>query len=116
MCIRIVRLKEESEYDSSKPLEEQIRGCKQVVVNYEPSDPSIDRFFDEVERLCKNGISASLNIQFNHNNHLKGARLAKNALKLSKDLDFNEFIKMIALIQSRTDRMLEEMSELCIKR
>lgn len=116
MCIKIVRLKEESEYDMNTPLEDQLRGSRQVVVNYDPLDSSIDHFLDEVERLCKNGITASMNIKFNHNNNLYGARIKNEMVQLSQDLDLNEFIKMMALIQKMADKKLEEMSALCIKR
>jgi hypothetical protein len=116
MCIKIVRLKDEIEYDSRKPLEDQIKGSKQVIVNYEPSDPSIGHFLNEVERLCKMGVSASLNIKFNHNNNLDGARTSKRMSKLSKDLDLNQFIKMVATLQHAADQKLEEISEFCLKR
>lgn len=116
MCVKIVRLKETTEYDITRPLEEQIRGSKQIVVNYNPQDPAIDQFLSEVERLCKNGVSASMNIQFNHNNYLVGAKLGREVKKLAKDLDLNEVIKLMALSQADADKKLEEMSQLCSKR
>jgi len=116
MCIKIVRLKEELEYDSSKPLEDQLKGAKQVVVNYQPHNSQIDQFLHEVERLCKTGVSASLNIKFNHNNHLLGAKAKKEIERLSKDIDFNEVIKLMTLIQRKADDTLEQMYEICLKR
>ncbi len=113
MCIKIVRLKEEVSYDMSVPLEEQLRGSKQVIINYEPKDPSIDRFLDEMERLCKKGISASVNIKFNHNNNLLGAKIRNKISKLSEDLDINELIKIITITQAETDKKLEEITKLC---
>lgn len=113
MCIKIVRLKEEVSYDVNTPLEEQLRGSKQVVINYEPKDPSIDKFLDEIERLCKNGISAKLNIHFNHNNNLSGVRIRNEMLKLSKGLDLNEVIKIMTMIQVEADKKLEEIANYC---
>jgi hypothetical protein len=113
MCIKIVRSKEEVSYDMSAPLEDQLRGSKQIIINYEPKDPSIDKFLDEMERLCKKGISASLNIKFNHNNSLAGARTKKQMGKLAEDLDINEVIKMITTAQAEADKKLEEMTKIC---
>lgn len=114
MCVKIIRSKEEVSYNSELPLEDQIKGCKQVVVNYEPCDPSIDKFLDEVERLCKNGIAANLNIKFNHNNNLTGAKIGKEMYRLAKDLDINEIIKLMVTAQAEADRKLEELSGLCL--
>ena len=116
MCIKIVKSTEEISYDTNRSLEEQLKGSNKVVINYEPKDPSIDHFLDEVERLCKNGITANLNIQFNHNNHLKGAKVKKEIIKLSNGMDLNEIIKFMTLAQSDTDKKLEEMAEFCFKR
>ena len=116
MCVKILTSKEELSYDMSRPLEDQLKGSKKVVINYEPKDPSIGHFLNEVEKLCKNGISAKLNIQFNHNNDIAGARLQKEMRKLAKDLDLNEVVKLMTLIQSNTDKKLEEMSTICLKR
>lgn len=116
MCIRIVKLKEETAYDSSRPLEEQIKGSREVLVDYNPTDSSVDHFLSEVERLCKTGVTASLNIKFKHNNNLSGARIGKQMRKIANGLDLNEFIKSIALLQSEADKRLEEMSALCLKR
>lgn len=97
----------------NQPLEEQLRGSKQVIVNYEPKDPAIDKFLDEMERMCKKGVSASVNITFNHNNHLSGAKSKKKANTLAEDLDINEVIKLITKAQAETDKKLEEISKCC---
>ena len=113
MCIKIVKLKEEVSYDSNKPLEEQIKGSKQIIINYEPKDLSVDKFLDEVERMCKNGISASLNIKFNHNNHIAGAKAKKKVAKLSKDLNINELVKAVVSAHADADKKLEEIAQSC---
>ena len=116
MCVKILTNTAEVSYDMQKPLEDQLKGSKKIVINYEPKDPSIDHFLNQMERLCKNGISAKVNIQFNHNNHLRGAKLQKEMTMAAGNLDMNEVVKLMALIQSTTDRCLEEMSNLCFKR
>jgi|SRR5581483_1379266 len=113
MCIKIVRTKEELVYDSSKPIEEQIRGAKQIVINYEPSDPDLNRFLDEVERLCKTGVSAQMNIKVVHNDYLNGAKTKKEILHMVNDLKFNEVIKAMVKGQHETDKRLEELLNLC---
>lgn len=114
MCVTIVKAKEEVKYNMAIPLEQQLKGSKKIVVNYVPKDPSIDSFLDEIEKMCKNGISANLNITFNHNNNLSGAKAKNKALKLSKDLDVNELIKLMAALHSETDRKLEDIAKYCI--
>lgn len=113
MCIKIVKSKEEFSYDVEKPLEEQIKGSKQVIINYDPADDSIDKFLTEIERLCKNGISAKLNIRFNHNNNLNGVKVRNEMIKLSKDLDINEVIKLMTLGYAEADKKLEEIVNCC---
>lgn len=114
MCIKIVRLSEEFSYDSEIPLEQQIGANSQIVVNYDPKDPSIDKFLDEVERLCKDGVSTKLNIKFNHNNFLAGAKLKKEMAQKAKDLDINEIIKLMVTVHKEADKKLEEMANYCL--
>lgn len=114
MCITIFKSQEEVPYNMNEPLEGQVRGSKKIVIDYEPKDPSIDHFLDEVERLCKNGISANLNIKFNHNNSLNGAKLRKQMDRLTKDLDINELIKIMATTHAETDKKLEEIANHCM--
>ena len=98
----------------NSPLEEQLKGCNQIVVNYEPKDPSINKFIGEVERLCKHGISSKLNIQFNHNNFLLGAKTGKQLAKLAKELDLNEVIKFMVNCHAESDKKLEEIANYCM--
>ena len=114
MCITIVTAKKEVLYNTERPLEEQLKGSKKVVIDYDPSDTTLDTFLNEVEKLCKNGTSAKLNISFNHNNHLTGAKRKKEATKLSKDLDINEIIKLMVLAHSSVDKKLEELANYCM--
>jgi hypothetical protein len=113
MCIKIIRAEDEIKYDINKPLEEQIRGSKQIVVDYEPNDPSLEKFLDEIERFCQTGISRTFNIKVNHNSSIMGAKV-KNKMKMySKDLELNEVIKSLVNSFSNTDKKLEEIAEMC---
>lgn len=116
MCIKIISLNESLPYDLNKPLEEQIRGAKQVVINYEPNDPSIEKFLDEVERVCQNGIGCQFGISVVHNNHLFGAKIKKKAAFLENGLNVNDLIKMMALEHSEIDRKLEALANFCTQR
>jgi hypothetical protein len=116
MCVKIVRLKKETEYDQNSPIEEQIRGSKKIVINYKPEDPSLGHFLQEIEKLCKNGVTANLTIEVNHQNYLNGKKVQKRVSELSMDMDLNNVIKLLATSQHEMDRRLGEMSELCLKR
>lgn len=109
MCIKIVRTKEEVKYDSSMPLEEQIRGSKQIVINYEPNDTSVGVFLGEINRLCKSGISANLNIKVINNNFIAGAMVKKQVNEVAEDLEINDLIKLMVTSHSETDKKLEEL-------
>lgn len=114
MCVKIVRAKGEVEYDMSRPLEEQIRGSKHIVINYEPNDASVDKFLSEIDRFCQNGINANLNIKVIHNNHIAGAMVKKQVVGITKGLEFNALIKLMALAHAESDRKLEELAQYCM--
>jgi len=116
MCVKIFSDKSETEYDASRPLEDQIGGSNKIVIDYRPEDSSIEKFVDEVERICKNGISCNLNIEVMTNNILRGAKIKRKAKELVFDLKLNDLIKLMSTVQSVTDKKLEEMSQLCLKR
>lgn len=116
MCIRIIKSDEEIKYDSSKPLEEQLCGSQHVVINYEPKNTDIDRFTEEVERMCKMGTSINVNVQVMHNNNIKGIKAKKRVGRLMKDLELNEAVKLLVNLQSNTDKKLEELADFCHKR
>lgn len=116
MCIKIVRTKEEFSYDPSKPIEDQIKGSKQILIDYKPNDTSLEKFLDEVERICKSGFSAHMNIKVVHNNFVKGMRVKKRTGQLSNGIDLNDVMKKMALMQSDMDKHLEELSNICFKK
>lgn len=113
MCVRILGTNSNIKYDSSVPLEEQIKNSEKVVITYEPKDTDITKFIDEVERLCKQGISADIAIEVLHNNHLNGAKAKKQMKRLMKDLELNKAVKLLVKMQSNMDNSLEELSNFC---
>lgn len=116
MCIRILHDNEEVQYDSSKPLEQQLCGSKSVVVTYDPQDRDIPRFVDEVERLCKTGIKIDARVEVVHNDNLQGAKAKKLMKRLMKDLELNEAIKILVTMQLEMNKKLEKLSTFCTNR
>jgi len=116
MCVKIVRSHEEREFNPSEPLEQQVRGAKQVVINYKPNDAQLEAFMDQIDRIIKNGISCQMNIKVNSNNTLKGYQVERKIEKALQELDVNEAIRLLVTSHSETDKKLEVMEELCSKR
>lgn len=116
MCIKIIRADDEIKYDISKPLEDQIKGSKQIIVDYEPNDPSLEKFLDEIERFCHTGISRTFNIKVKHNNNVMGAKVNNIIKECAKDLNLNEVIKSLVNSFSETDKKLEEIATICLVR
>ena len=116
MCIKIIKSDSEARYDSSIPLEDQLCGSQHIVINYEPKNTDIDRFSDELERLCKTGTSIEVSVDVIHGNNLRGAKAKKRIGRLMKDLDLNEAVKLLVNLQSKTDKKLEELANHCYKR
>ena len=114
MCIKIIRAEDEIKYDISKPLEEQIVGSKQIVVDYEPNDPSLMKFLCEIERFCQTGVDRTFNIKVKHNNHVMGAKAKSRIAKYSDAMNVNELIKKMALSYAETDKRLEELATICV--
>ena len=114
MCIRIICTDHEHEFSMAEPLEQQIVGAKEIIVNYDPHDPKIDYFVNEVENMIKSGIACDLKISVNTNNCMNSVRLSKKIEKLKMKLDINEVVRKLSLLHSNTDRKLCEISELCL--
>jgi len=103
-------------YDPGVPLEEQFTDSQTVVINYEPRDPDMDRFMDEMERLAKTGVSCNVSLEISHNNNIKGIKAKRQIERLKKDLNLNEAIKTLVNIHSELDKKLESISILCRER
>lgn len=114
MCIKILTAEDERKYDITKSLEEQLVGYKQIVVDYEPNDPSLDKFLDEVERFCQKGITRPLNIKVKSNDNLGGIKIKSRIADYNKGASVNELIASLALSYAAADKKLEEISAICL--
>lgn len=112
MCIKIIRTENQKELNLLEPLERQVQGADQILVNYDPLDPKVSYFLDEMERLCKFGISCNVEIKVNTNNYLNGIKFERKISKIKKKLDVNEIIKGLTKFHSETDRKLTELSKM----
>lgn len=110
MCIKIVNGHQEIPYDIGKPLEDQLSGCEQIVVNYEPFDKSVDKFLQEVDRFAKTGVCAKLSIKVIHNDHVFGFKIKQKLKKSTNDITLNEIIKLMVLAQIEIDKKLEDLA------
>lgn len=111
MCVKIVNAHQEIPYDSSRPLEEQITGSEQIVVNYEPFDKSVEALVKEVERMAKTGVDAKLIIKVKHNNHIFGFKVKQQLQRATNDITLNEIIKLMVLSHRSIDQKLEDLAK-----
>jgi len=111
MCVKIVQAHCEIPYDTSRPLEDQLQGCEQIVVNYEPFDESVDHLLAEVQRIAKTGIDANLNIKVIHNDHIFGFKVKQQLDRARNDITLNEIIKLMVLSHCSIDRKLEDLAD-----
>jgi len=116
MCVKIIRSKEEVEFNPQEPLEQQVRGAKQIVVNYDPEDKRIQSFMEQVERIVRTGVSCQMNICVKPNNTLAGLRVERQFEMFNEELKMNEVVKALVKSHHETDKRLMEMSEMCLGR
>lgn len=109
MCVKLVSQSEERAYDIDKPLEEQIKDCQQIVVNYQPFDKSVEKLCQEMQRFAKMGIDTKVSIKVVHNDNVVGFRVKKKLERASSDITLNEIIKLMVLSHHETDKKLEEL-------
>lgn len=109
MCVKIVNSHQEFPYDTSKPLEEQLKGCEQIIVNYEPFDKSVDKLLAEVERIARTGVDAKFSIKVIHNDHIFGFKVKQKLQRASNSLMLNDIIKLMVLSHIEADSKLEEL-------
>lgn len=110
MCVKIICNDHEHEFDPNEPLENQIVGAKEVLVNYSPMDYKIPFFMKELDRLCNNGISCKLSFKFKSNNNLEGFRIERQLEKIKHNFELNEIVKNLVSMYDKTDKKLEEIS------
>lgn len=116
MCITIVRTHEEVEFAPNEPLEYQIKGAKQVVINYDPTDSSIEQFMEQMDRIVKNGVSCQMNIKVNNNNFLNGYKFERKVEEANRNIEVNEVIKTLISNHYETDKKLCEISQMCTEK
>jgi hypothetical protein len=110
MCVKIVNNSEEVPYDCSRPLEDQLNGAEQIVVNYEPFDKSVDALLAEVERIARTGVDARLRIKVIHNDHIFGFNVKQKLKRATNNITLNEIIKLMVLTHRSIDRKLEDLA------
>ena len=113
MCIKIFYSKKIVEYNPEKNLENQLKGCKKIIIDYDPKDTNIDKFVDEIERLCDRGNSVGINIDIIHNNFIEGAKTKKRIEKTEINTQVNALIKMMVIGYSEADKKLEQLKTIC---
>ena len=117
MCIKIICTDHEHEFNPFEPLEHQVVNAKEVVVNYDPADPTLNNiamFVDQMERMYRKGISCTVDIRVNSNNNLNGIKLERKIGNLKAALDTNEAIKLLTKLHADTDRRLLEIAGMCL--
>lgn len=115
MSIQIIRANQRRKYDTSTPLEEQVENADEVVIDYKPKDSDIEKFLEEMERLCKSGVTCDVSVELVHNNYLRGAKAKKQLERLQKDMKLNEAIKLLVSMYASYDKTLVELSDFCLK-
>lgn len=111
MCVKIVQAHCEIPYDTSRPLEDQLQGCEQIIVNYEPFDKAVDHLLAEVQRIVSTGIDAKLSIKVIHNDHIFGFKVKQQLARARNDITLNEIIKLMVLSHCSIDRKLEDLAD-----
>jgi hypothetical protein len=116
MCVKLCKNDETYEYDFSKPLLNQIDGCTDILIKYEPDDENIRHFLQEIQHCAKIGVNPNVKIRVEYSNFLMGFK-TKNEIKTAlNDINLNEVIKLLVLMQRDTDQKLAEMSNICANR
>jgi hypothetical protein len=111
MCVEIIKPEHNVSFKPELPLEEQISGSKEVIIDCEPDCPKVIKFLDEVEKACKYGKTLGIKLKMVGNN----LNLFSKTAKLNKELATNDIISKMALIYDRADKGLAEISNMCKK-
>jgi hypothetical protein len=116
MCVKLLKDSQLIEYDCSKPLAEQVKGCSEVLVNYQPNDREVSTFLAEMQQCAKTGVNPNIKVRVEYNDMINGYKTKKQFVKAMNDITLNEVVKLLALMQRSIDRSLEELSETCSNR
>ena len=111
MCVEIIGPESKISFKPELPLEEQIVGSKEVLIDCTPDCPKVVKFLSEVEKACKCGKTLNIKLKMLGNN----LNLFNKTRKLNKEIMNNDIVSKIALLYDRTDRGLEELSNMCRK-
>lgn len=113
MCVEIFKSEEQHSYKPELPLQEQICGCDEVIIDCtNPKCIKVNKFLDEVEKICKNGQSLPIQLKLADNSNLK---LYSKTKKLNKELLLNDIVRQAVLIHKNTDDKLKELFDMCSK-
>lgn len=114
MCIKIICEENIQEFNPGEPLENQVAGAKEILVEYDELDPRIDHFMDGLECMANSGIGCNAEIKVDTKNKLNGIKLERALEKLKTKLEVNEVIKGLAKLHADTDQKLCEISDICL--
>jgi hypothetical protein len=116
MCVKLIKGDQLINYDSNRPLMEQVYDVKEVVVQYKPKDKSVETFLQEMQKCVKYGVNPGIKVKVEYNDFLKGYKTKKQIIKAMNDITLNEIIKLVALMQHGIDKTLEEIAASCANR
>jgi len=116
MCVKLLKDSQLIEYDCGKSLVDQVNGCQEVVVNYQPNDKEVEKFLSEMQTCVKNGVNPNVKVRVEYNNFLHGYKTKKQFTKAIHDINLNELVKLLTLTQHSIDKSLEELAETCANR
>lgn len=113
MCVKFKKKNKLVDYDMDCPLERQLEGSEEIIVNYKKSkDVEVDRFLNEIEKVAKCGGSKPAKIKVVENDNLPTARVQKRLQKVERHFNANEVIRNLAISHLESDRKLSEISNL----
>lgn len=115
MCVKLLKHDQLIEYDCNRPLMDQMRGCTEVVVNYQPKDRNVEAFLLEMEKCAKTGQNPNVKIKVEYNSMLDGYKTKKQIVRAMNDITLNEIVKLLAIMQHSMDKTLQEIAEACAK-
>lgn len=115
MCVQIMKNNKLEHFCCDTPIEMQILGSSEVIVEYYPEDKEVGKFLQEIEKCSKKGISLHMNVKVNYNGYLDGFKIKKKISKVQRDINVNEVIKLMVLAHSEADKRLEELVSLCVR-
>jgi len=112
MCVELVKSETQVSFKPELPLEEQICGCQEAIIDCEPDCPKVLKFLAEVEKACQYGKSLGIKLSL-VDTHNFG--LFKKVKDLNQAIATSDIIHQIVLFHDKADRRLEEIANMCRK-